>query len=221
MVAYCEGSCSTKKVIVLCDNDIVLKMAAFDLLDAVFDVLQVDSGSVYLLQSAKYYFRKNASLRTKYGDSGVKRAVAFADGAQVPDWQPQPQDLAALSDIPDMDPGEVTLVALTAGIADFLILSGDKRWMIALQNSDLQHLRERLSNRVLTTEQLLLLLYRVNGHHWLCERVTPNRDCDLGVSFVFTDHNSTRPAEILQGLQSYVEDISQETCLACQTDFLE
>jgi hypothetical protein len=70
-------------MIVLSDNDIVLKLAAFDLLDAALSLLQVAPTEVYVLDTAKYVFRKNRDkFAGKYTRAGMDRAIAFVENAQ-------------------------------------------------------------------------------------------------------------------------------------------
>jgi hypothetical protein len=114
----------------LMDNDVILKLAAIQLLQDWKSIAVKKGGEIRVLSTAKYFFGgKKIGLR--YGEAGVQSAITFACEAKPVCDEDNPQDFHTLSSLPGIDIGEAVLFSSAVKLTDYMIVSGDK---IALQS---------------------------------------------------------------------------------------
>lgn len=200
----------------LADNDIILSLAAFDLLGETCAWLRIDPSAVEVLATARYRLR-DPRLAKQYGNEGVKRAVAFVEEANIVAIPADRKEFDTLLGAPDkgynIDPGEAILFAATAvQQADFLLATGDKRCLTDLvRYPGTGAVCARLSQRVLCLEYVLLQLIERLNFDVIQKRVWDVRRCNGAVRQAFGWSEPAGEASVREGLQSFVRDLDERT----------
>lgn len=155
-------------MIVLADNDIILKLAQCDLLDALPELLGEEIESIYVAATARFQLlpKKKEKLLAKCGnDETIARLTKFMAAVQDVPAVVDLQLLARVSGIPNIDAGEQQLfVACVADVGSTLI-TGDRKALRAViaGKESVPELHAGLLNRVITFESALLLALDVFG----------------------------------------------------------
>lgn len=128
-------------MICLADNDILLKLAACDLLSETLSLLGITQREVYVLPTARHKIRKDKKLSEKYGE-GVSRALTSLDDVNELSLSPNSDEMNLLDGVrrPEsgqhlIHPGEQILFASTSFFNDFLLATGDKVCLRALSQA--------------------------------------------------------------------------------------
>lgn len=87
------------------DNDILLKVAACDLLEEMLSVLNVPRSRVRVLPTARGYFQRNSRLRRSHTEEQIRRAIDFVDSASTSDRRVDPEEYRLLSGVDGIDSG--------------------------------------------------------------------------------------------------------------------
>lgn len=161
----------------LSDTDLVLKLCAMNIADRAFKVMGVDRSEIRITPELGSYLKHRAPL--KHPRDVVARATDFIKGLKlVP--SADHDDVAVLSEQPDIQAGERILFASTAKLrSDFLVATGDKKSLRALAASDnCKHIYDRLKNRCVCFEQFVLATVEDKGFDWVNKRAGLNCRCD-------------------------------------------
>ncbi|MCS7301142.1 MAG: hypothetical protein NZ556_06260 [Fimbriimonadales bacterium] len=193
------------------DTDVLLKLAAMDLLSETLQIFGVSIESVYLLPSVLPYLDKKSSLQSRYSAKGVRRAIRFAQQAQVVQSYDN-AELEILSEIQGLDSGEALLIAATGSVAEpFWLLMGDKRALRALRGSiSCARIAARLSGKVICLEQIVLRVVQ-RDFAKAREKIAPARECDIAIKVAFGSGLEATPENVERALRSYIEDLRRET----------
>lgn len=149
-------------MIVLADNDIILKLAQCDLLDSLHELLGVSVKNIFIPTTAKYQLLPKIVQKalSKCGnEETVARIKRFLDIAQDVPAITDLNLLLKLSEIPNIDSGEQQLFAATAADGSSLLITGDKKALraVVLNQATIPTVYEGLLNNVVTFESALLL----------------------------------------------------------------
>lgn len=204
----------------LSDNDLILKLAEFDLLGDAVEVLGVTRKDVLILPRAKRVFPSKVG-KTHTRD-GVDRAMKFIAGLELVE-QVDPQEHIILQRAKfiengiefKIDPGEATLFAATKLLDDVLVATGDKKCLRALHAcADCAPIISWLEARVICLEQVILRLIDHKGYKWVQSRVGRGVG-DKSMEQAFADGRADWPeVECRKWLDAYVADLKQKTgCL--------
>ena len=205
---------------VLFDTDVVLKLAALDLLNEACEMLGaapsevcVPPGSVFMVR-----YDKRGRFAKRYGPGGVARAVAFLGGAATCEIDPERlaalNALAARADVEGLDRGEAELLAMASEADPCRLVSGDKRWPPAVQRNEPICIRVNsfLREQVVCFEQGVLRLIAHVGFASVRDAHLLYPHCDEALRLVFTaDPASVAEAAVTDGLNSYVEALRAES----------
>lgn len=149
-------------MIVLSDNDLILKLAQCDLLGHLDGLLGAEHSQIYVTASAPFQLRKRTrekGVASCGNEASYNRLLAFlARTATLPEVEDLAL-LAKLATISGIDPGEQQLFAAMKELERPLLLTDDMRSLAALlSNSDvLQDLIPSVSGRVVTFASSLLI----------------------------------------------------------------
>ena len=192
-------------MIVLADNDILIKLCALDLLDEALSWFGIDRKSVRVLDSAEPYVRKHAvRLETRYGSEAIRRLREFLHTATPTRCGPL-DEVDLLRDVVNIEAGEAILIGATGEYPDVIFLTDDKRCLIALHESAAcRKIAERLEGRAYCLAQLLLGLIHLRGWDTVRSRVLANVQMDDLLRSTFQDADQIPEAVILARLRSYV-----------------
>lgn len=155
-------------MIVLADNDIILKLAQCDLLDDLPELLGQAWHEIYVTPTAKYQLlpkNQEKALRKCGNEETLTRLTAFISSTKIVSEVQDKALLAKLDDIDGIDSGEKLLFAAIAELADPLLITGDRKALrTLLENKDhLPTVFSALQNSVVTFETALLLAMRKLG----------------------------------------------------------
>ena len=153
-------------MICLADNDVVLKLAALDLLQEGFEVIGTSERDVRVLRTFKYLLDgKRETLSAQFTVPGYMRAYTFTGKAITLPGTPIPADIAALTGVDSIDDGEARLFECACRHPDCVVATGDKQSLRALANAaDCQSVYDRLVGRVICFEQILSRLIKAHGY---------------------------------------------------------
>ena len=197
----------------LVDNDALLKLARYGLLDALVSMFGFDVRDIRVLATAKYSLlpAKNRLLRCKDED-GANRLEEFLTRSDP--LSPVDTDanlLDALSAIPSIDAGEALLLAAGASDYETLVITGDKRALAALcADSSIAQVADALAGRVVTLEVIFWQLVNKDfTHTQSCVRSKP--DVDKAISNVFGVSAPATIDSVREALASYINHLQGVT----------
>jgi hypothetical protein len=191
-------------VIHLHDVDILLKLAACDLLDSLPELLEARQEEIRVLGTAAHKIRR-LGKQGKYSSDCIERAVAFCSAhEELPD---APDDLVfqRLAELGSgMEAGEAVLFAVAIGTPDATVVSGDKRAITRLgQLSERDEFRRALQGRVICFEELLLRYLELHGYERLRTRCCLGLACDGMLRLAFVGGLATEESTAVECLVSY------------------
>lgn len=155
-------------MIVLADNDIILKLAQCDLLDGLPEIFDQPAPEVFITPSAKYQLlpkNTNKALNKCGNEETLARLTDFIDSTQTLSEIQNTELLKQLEALEGIDGGEKFLFAAATEVSNPLLITGDRRALrTLLSNQDsLPTVYLSLLNAVVTFESAILLAMRVYG----------------------------------------------------------
>ena len=203
------------------DNDIVHKLAAVGLFDAVLLSLGATRPDVFVVGSARFKFfvaKETAKGVKRYGEETHRKICDIINGVNSLSQEPDVAGLEQLKDVVDIHAGEAVLFAVAAADPDALLLTGDKNALRALAASEATDLLERLRGRVLCFEQLLLRVIESQTFDVVRDAVAPERNVDGATKMIFSNGTMTEEAHAMEGLTSFLGSLRGETGLLLQAE---
>ncbi len=189
------------------DNDIVIKLSAFDLFDEAIAVLNLDWQQLQVVNTAQYTFRGKSYI-AQYSEPVCQKAIAITQKCQKVMVE-NSLEAELLNGFAGIDIGEAALIVATRSQTDFLLLSGDKNCITQLAAIP-EQIYKRLCGRVICLEQLILKLIEVKGFVFVRDRVLPMVSCDKSLQICFGYSSSASEENVIVGLNSYINDIRQQ-----------
>jgi hypothetical protein len=158
-------------VIVLADNDLILKLARCDLLKSLPDLLQVPIKEIFIAPAARFQLlpHKPEKALAKCGNpETVERIRDFLSSVKDVPEVADVQLLTRLASVPKIDAGEQLLFASCVANDQALLLTGDRNSLNALSGSkELSDVQGSLFGRVVTFESALLLAAKIFGFDFI------------------------------------------------------
>jgi hypothetical protein len=198
---------------ILIDNDALLKLARYGLLDEAVALFECTPTDVRVLATAKYRLlpAKNR-LRFCKDEESAARLEAFLKTSNPLDaGLADPDLLDVLNAVPNIDAGEALLFAVGANNRDTLVITGDKRSLATLCSHDsVADVSKALAGRVVSMEVLFSMLTEYQ-FTLIQERVRDKPDVDMTLKIVF---GVTVPADfesVKKGFNSYISDLRSRT----------
>ena len=152
-------------MILLADNDIVLKLAGCHLLNIFQEIICPNNELIFLTPSAQFSLPSQIAKKLEK-DSGKNEINAFLQKVSVSYLEAEVNHdiVAKLAKTPQIDKGEVQLFAQAYLNSSAYIATGDKNSLKALLNSsELIDVSAALQQRVYTLENSLLILMKEIG----------------------------------------------------------
>ena len=196
-------------VIYFLDNDIILKLSAFNLLDAAIAALKISPENLRVLDTAQHVFKRNRKVSQKYSEVTRERAIDFVKSCQTVKPVDSPEFIV-LGQM--LDVGEATLVAATREVSPFIFMTGDKRCLRDLATkAELTEVAERLRGRVICLEQVILLLIRQQGFEIIKQYILPMLDCDTSLKACFGSGEKAIERNVIEALEGYITDLEKSS----------
>lgn len=191
------------------DNDVILKLTSCDLFWEAIAALDCDADAVRVLKSAKHVFN-SSKTRRKYSDLVCDQAISVVTQCQ-PIHRQARNPYLNLS-LENVDIGELILTFEAIGHENYLLATGDKRYLQALaQNKELEDMYRSLMGRVICFEQIIIRLVETQGFEVVRWKATSARDCDAALKAAFGSGLLADQSNVLDSLNSYINEI-QESC---------
>lgn len=199
----------------LLDNDIVLKVAAFELIDDVLSLLTIDGERPAILGVGRFVVVRKAGRSLRFQDSlaVVASVEAFLDQLNVVEPSDDELELAAdleatgMQEGVDFDAGEAQLLAVVLNRSTPAMATGDKRAVIAMFKLGIPE----TFGKVICLEQLLIVLLERWVTDELRAKVCAEPSADRAISSCFAcasiSTTATAAGSIDLGLQSYIADL--------------
>jgi hypothetical protein len=185
----------------LVDSDAFCKLAIGGVLEDALALFGADVSSCHRLPALPHMLRRGR-LRKTLGDAAADSLIPLANAMPI-----LPQSDAAwldrLTHVSAIDPGEAQLFAVAAK-HEFLVLSGDKRALLALK--DIHGFPLALQGRIAVIEAVLLALCKSLGPEILRQRLQPVLKLDKMIGICFSPGNSNPP----EALESYYKSMSAD-----------
>lgn len=205
-------------MILFCDNDIVHKLAACNLLDDALSALGVSASDVYVLPTARYKFgvtKDRAKSERKYGKEVFRRIRDFLERVNEIDNLCM-DELRLLDDVVDIDHGEATLISATNVHSEYLLATGDKRCLHSLaSNESCSPIADRLRGRAVCLEQVLRKIIEQFGFEHVKKRVVPavcgEPSCDTALRAAFGSGLDAVESNVVRTLDAYVQELQEMT----------
>ncbi len=195
-------------VICFWDNDILLKLSAFALLDEAIAALQVSPENLRVLDSAEFVVRGSRTVSQGYSQEVRERAIAFVKSCPTISATAN-NEFILLNGLVDV--GEATLIAATQNEASFLLLNGDKRCLVTLaMREEIAEVRVRLQGEVICLEQIISLLIQRLGFAMVKARVLPVIACDTAVKACFGSGELATEADVVMALEGYIAALKRD-----------
>ncbi|MGB0564414.1 MAG: hypothetical protein ACPGVO_21830 [Spirulinaceae cyanobacterium] len=141
----------------LIDNDIFLKLAVCDVLEAAFELFSVTSEEVGILGTLPFII-DSKKIQNKYNPE-EREKLRLATQSFLKIQTPTSGYFQSLQMNPAIDIGEASLIATAIELEGSLIWTGDKRCLQALyNNSELKNIHKLLQGRVICLEQIIAKL---------------------------------------------------------------
>jgi hypothetical protein len=193
------------------DNDVLLKLSAYALLDDVIAVMNLTADRVYVLESAKFVFRDSPSVIRRYSQVAREQAIAFAENCQKVHADVGSDEFIALSRLKHLDAGEAGLLTATKNVTAFVLVTGDKRCLSALASGvGIESIQQRLQGRVICLEQVILRLIRSLGFEVVKAQVLAAWDCDKSLQACFGSREQAAEANVVEALEGYIAALMLE-----------
>jgi hypothetical protein len=196
----------------LIDNDVIHKLAAYDLLPSALHTFGGPDCACFVGPRTRFsmFVRKNREKgKSRYGAEVHARIVEFVESTRMVTEQAHVEDLASMSGVLGLDPGEGLLFAAAARDQDAFVATGDRRSIEALASApSCSGIVGRLLGRVVLLEHFLLAAIRDLGFETVKTRVLPGVTVDTGIhAWAFGSGPKADEATACAGLRSRIEDL--------------
>lgn len=194
---------------ILLDNDVLLKLATYDLIDEALNALKVQPEQVSVLPTAKYSLlpAKNRLKRCKDEQTAVRLEAFLKTCSVISQDAIAPELVDELVGIQSLDSGEAVLFAYAATHADTIVVTGDKRAISALMSSDVT---ANIQGRVMTLESVFQVMTALEVE-LVQVKVRAKPTADKSLTNVFGKSQAASVDSIREGLKSYINDIVKKT----------
>lgn len=198
---------------VLLDNDVVLKVACYDLAGETLAAATIDDTPPAMLGVGRFVVRGRLAKATDIADPA--RATAAFEHMLVAMTLAEPDDaeMAVAADLEaeairrdlELDGGESQLLAILANRACRLLITGDKRAIAAMAVVAVAE----AGSRVACLEQLIAHVVMTNGARGIRPRICAEPGIDRAVTgcFACASYDVPEDADVLGGLTSYVRHL--------------
>jgi hypothetical protein len=173
-------------VICFADTDIILKLAACDLLPQTLIVLGVTRQEVYVFREEAYrIYEHDSDARAQYSQETRNRAKRFINNVHGIYGEIAPEEQAFML-AAEIDTGEQAIFGATRDFSDFRVITADRKALRLLTvATGCGGICRRMNGCVLCLEQILLLLMEHFGFAAIHAQVSPHSAHDAAFQEAF------------------------------------
>jgi len=183
-------------LICFADTDIILKLATCDLLPQTLTVLGVTRKEIYVFkEEALRVYQHDQDIHEQYSDHARTRAIEFIRNVRSIYSEIDPEEqvymLAA-----GIDTGEQAIFGATRDSTDFTVVTADRKALRKLAPAPgCGGICVRMQGRVLSLDQILLMLIQEFGYASILPLIEPHRECDIAFQEASAPDISAHDAE--------------------------
>ena len=200
-------------MIVISDNDVLLKLACCDLYAEFLSSFGVSHQDVFILNTARPVLTSRR-VQKRIDASSFQRLVAFLNAVQVVAEAPDPDELTALTEQPNIDMGEAVLFSVAPRMPNAILTTGDKRSLQSLAGTNdavCQALCRKLAGKVVCFEQVLWKILDGVGFDAVRDKLVSGRECDKALANILGSGLNATEDGVREGLASYIDDLRRQT----------
>lgn len=200
-------------MIVLADNDLIVKLARCDLLKSLPEILGCAFDEIRIAPAARFQLmpsKPEKALR-KCGDQAtVERLAAFLDVVRDVEAVTDLDMLGRLAAVPKIDSGEQLLFTACACNADAILLTGDRAALRALANNQeiVGDVYKKLARRVITFESALLIARKLYGFETIKARLLAYPDYSDDKMLRYIVRADMIESNFVEAMVSYSREVS-------------
>lgn len=204
-------------MITLIDNDIILKMAKWDLMNELIGIAGGNLEKIFHLPTCIYALcspnNQLKALKRCGNQTTIDRVRAFCDTTKTISQPKELRWLEMLNDIPAIDVGEVLIFSTGAENSDSFTFIGDKRSLCALAETKAAiKAFMALKGRVKCLEQIIAEMIGIHGCTSIGKKLRACPTADKTISIVMgSTGTEMQEAEIWKGLMSYYSCLYDKT----------
>lgn len=195
------------------DNDVVLKLAEYELLDAFLDLLDHCACQTFILPTLSFVAGINNPKRAAKIFSSEDKLTAIqrlVDKSKIAEMRKaETVRLANSINVPNLDPGELALIAcVTESDAETGLVTGDKRAVQALNNiTDLTGLLTQCW--IIMLEHIVRYMLVKLDPVLIIEKIQHKPHLDVSLRICFKGKTLEAIEQIIEALNSYTYDIEK------------
>jgi len=207
------------------DNDIIKKLATFELFDETINLFNTNPGKINILKTAQYKFygdweklRKGKVKNVEDQFINYEKTVQLAkDLPHISRTEVDVGLFTHLLSFEGINEGEATLASYVIEViqkgefTEILILTGDKDFLKALAKVELYDIQALLTHKLWCLEQLILKNIKVYGFEFVRNKIVPVRECDKAIKAIFGSGMVSTPENSLSTLNNYIEELRDQT----------
>jgi uncharacterized LabA/DUF88 family protein len=209
------------------DNDVLKKLATFELFDETLKIFDASDEQVNVLGTAKYKFQRDlekfqkGKIRNQQNKViNYEKTIELAEKLpQIAEAEINQELFVQLSEFEGIDQGEAILAIHVIQLlqkdaaSQPVIFTGDKNFLRALAKVELSVIQANFNHRIWCLEQLILNAINVYGFEIVRDKIVPVRDCDTAIKAVFGSGSASTPENSLATLNGYIAELRAETGL--------
>jgi hypothetical protein len=190
------------------DNDVILKLTTYRMLDEALDCLEIDRSNIRVLNSARFVFEKHKKVRENYLETVRESAINFvSQHTEIAAQNSEEHKLLLAQN--GIDLGEATLITATIQESASFLVSGDKKCLNALAAKDLYLIHKKMQGRAICLEQIICKSIEIQGFDWVMDRILPNLACDATLKAAFGSGSKSQCETVLGTLNGYIQDLQK------------
>lgn len=202
--------------LILVDNDVALKVCAYASATDLIDLGSATDHSLAMLRVARFAIDRRVQRPRRVRDLENLQSQWAILSAAINWIEPTTAEVEFAAELEesamnlnvDLDGGESQLFAILVFRLSPLLLTGDKRAIVAIET-----IGQLLpSGRVACLEQVIFTFLQKIGADVLRERICGEPDVDRSLSIAFACHSKSNPvsaSSIEEGLASYVASVQR------------
>lgn len=198
-------------MIVLADNDILIKLCASRLDEKFLVVIQKYGIEIQCLPSLKYKTQKEI-VKGKLDATIGARILVLLEAITQLTQKPNTESFQYFQNIAGIDVGEAQLISGVLENSNAYIMTGDKRALKALHNSEIaDSYRNALIRRAICYEQVLLWLTEEFQFDEMLPGLVEGASYDTSQRALVGMGSATKHSSFKEGLESYIRNLQQQT----------
>lgn len=188
------------------DNDVVIKLAQYDLLQELTQCLSHNGNQFFVLETLYYVARLNDLTPPTMFDSteSGQRALDFYNSCKKAEiTSTQIANLIQQIDTPNLDEGELILIGCAMENGHSPVVTGDKRAVYA--TDQLANSIVRLQTcKFIILERALRFILKHCDHNVIFTKIQNKPDIDKALSICFKNNGSLSLEDVNRALDSYI-----------------